>query len=376
MSKKLVFVINVDWYFRLHWLERASYFKSLGYSVHIITNFLDASIKNELTAMGFTCHQFSVKRKSLNLFREFTGIWHLKCLLKMIKPDLIHCVTIKPNIYTGFINRFFIKKPIIYSITGLGAVFSSSSLKFVILRRLIIALYKTISVHHSKFIFENSEDCSLFQNVGIIKNSNSIVIKGAGIDLKRFASSHLPSDKSVLFAARLLKDKGLHCLIEAKKILVKRGCDFTLNVAGIIDSDVSSAISICQIEMWAKNGDINWLGNIKDMPNLIKQNDIVCLPTTYGEGVPRILIEAASCQRPIVTTDVAGCREIVSHGFNGLLAAPNDSASLANCLQELLESKEKRREFGVNGRQKVEAEFSQEMVFEKTLQVYDELLLV
>jgi len=293
----------------------------------------------------------------------------------MINPDLIHCVTIKPNIYTGLINRFFIKKPIIYSITGLGAVFSSSSLKFVIIKRIITLFYKNISVHYSRFIFENSEDCSLFQDLAIIKNGNGIVIKGAGIDLNRFTSSPLPCDQSILFAARLLKEKGLQCLIEAKTILVKRGCEFTLNVAGIIDNDVSSAISIRQIEIWAKNGDINWLGNVKDMPSLIKKNDIVCLPTTYGEGVPRILIEAASCQRAIVTTDVAGCREIVSHGFNGLLAIPADAISLANCLQELLDNKDKLRKFGINGRKKVETEFSQEMVFEKTLQVYDELLL-
>jgi glycosyltransferase involved in cell wall biosynthesis len=162
--------------------------------------------------------------------------------------------------------------------------------------------------------------------------------------------------------------------VEAKGFLKQQGFDFTLNVAGIIDNDVSSAIPLSQIESWANNSDINWLGNVKDMPSLISQNDVVCLPTTYGEGVPRILIEAASCQRAIVTTDVAGCREIVSHNYNGYLVSPNDPCSLAYHLQALIEDSDKLVKFGENGRKKVEQEFSQEMVFEKTLNVYQILL--
>ncbi len=199
------------------------------------------------------------------------------------------------------------------------------------------------------------------------------MIKGAGIDLARFSPSLAPLNKNVLFGARLLKEKGLECLVRAKRELEKQGLSFTLNIAGIIDNDVSSAIPLSQVTDWASSRDINWLGNVQDMPKLIKENDIVCLPTTYGEGVPRILIEAASCQRAIITTDVVGCREIVSHNVNGLLARPGDVVSLASCLRTLLESDDKTLEFGVQGRKKVEEEFSQEMVFEKTLKVYDEI---
>jgi len=374
MSKVVAFVINVDWYFNLHWVERAEYFKSLGYSIHIVSNFSDKNIKNELLGNGYHCHHLDVKRKSINLFNELMSFNKLRKLLKDINPDLIHSITIKPNIYAGLLNRIFLYKPIIYSITGLGAVFSSSDYKFIILKHLITALYKLISTPQSHFIFENSEDSELFKLLGILKHSNGTVIKGAGIDLNRFKPSSPPDNGSILFAARLLQDKGLSCLVEAKKLLKQRGCDLSLNVAGIIDNDVSSAIPLSQIEAWAKNGDISWLGNVKDMPNLISQNDVICLPTTYGEGVPRILIEAASCQRAIVTTDVAGCREIVSHDYNGYLAIPNDPNSLADYLQSLIVDRDKLVKFGENGRKKVEEEFSQEMVFEKTLNVYQMLL--
>ncbi len=374
MNKTLVYVINVDWYFRLHWLERAEYFQSLGYSIHIISNFTDAAILDELQSRGFVCHELSVKRKSINLVRELKGIYKLKELIGSINPDLIHCVTIKPNVYGGLVNRFFFDRPIIYSVTGLGAVFSSTSLKFVLLRGFVTVLLRLISTRKSRFVFENSEDYNLFTDIGILKYSNGTVIKGAGIDLTRFGPSSPPINKSVLFAARLLKDKGLHCLVDAKNILAKRGVDFTLNVAGIVDSDVSSAIPLCQIEQWSSDGTINWLGNVQDMPRLIGNNDIVCLPTTYGEGVPRILIEAASCQRAIVTTNVQGCREIVAHGKNGLLAEPGDTVSLADNLQKLLLDRNKLIDFGSCGRKKVEREFSQEMVFERTQQVYNDLL--
>lgn len=374
MRKNILFIINVDWYFNLHWLERAEYFKSLGYSIHIISNFNDNDIKNNLLAKGYQCHHLAVKRKSINFFKELVSFNQLRKLLLDINPDLIHSITIKPNIYAGLLNKFFLKKPIIYSITGLGAVFSSSAYKFIILKRLITALYKMISTPQSQFVFENSEDSELFKSLGILKYSNGTVIKGAGIDLNRFKPSSPPKNGSILFAARLLQDKGLGCLVEAQKLLKQRGCDFSLNVAGIIDNDVSSAIPLSQIEAWSNNGYINWLGNVKDMPNLIGQNDIICLPTTYGEGVPRILIEAASCQRAIVTTDVAGCREIVSHDYNGYLVTPNDPKSLAYYLEALIVDSNKLVKFGENGRKKVEQEFSQEIVFEKTLNVYQALL--
>ncbi len=374
MNKKIVFVINVDWYFHLHWLERTEYFQSLGFDIHIVSSFSSDDIKNELASKGFTCHQLPVKRKSVNIFREIGSIYLLKRILDEIKPDLIHCVTIKPNVYAGLLNRLFFNKPIIYSVTGLGAVFSSNSIKFNLLRRIITTLYKFISISKSRFIFENGEDYKLFDELGVLKYENGRVVKGAGIDLTRFSPSLPPLNKNVLFGARLLKEKGLDCLVEAKQILESQGVEFTLNVAGIIDSDVSSAIPLSQVEAWESFRDINWLGNVQDMPKLIKENDIVCLPTTYGEGVPRILIEAASCQRAIITTDVVGCREIVSHNVNGLLAQPRDVVSLVNCLRTLLEDDEKTLEFGIKGRKKVEEQFSQEMVFEKTVQIYKELL--
>ena len=374
INKKIVFVINVDWYFNLHWLDRANYFRSLGYTIHVVSNFTDKEIKNSLSNRGYICHNFTFKRKSLNPLKEIFSLIYLRELISSINPDLIHCITVKPNIYLGLLNKLFFGKPIVFSITGLGIIFSSKKKKFLFLKKIITFLYRQVSSKCSHFIFENGEDLDLFQNLGVLQYQNGSLIKGAGIDMDLFVPSSPPLTGSILFAARLLEDKGLACLIEANHILNKDGYNFILNVAGIIDDDVSSAIPLSQIEAWEKKGDINWLGNVKDMPKLIAQNDVICLPTTYGEGVPRILIEAASCQRAIVASDVVGCREIVLHNYNGYLVTPNNAVSLANYLRLLLVDSDKLETFGINGRRKVQNEFSQEEVFKKTLAVYQNLL--
>ncbi|GHW83631.1 N, N'-diacetylbacillosaminyl-diphospho-undecaprenol alpha-1,3-N-acetylgalactosaminyltransferase [Vibrio cholerae] len=376
MIKKIVYIINVDWYFKLHWLERANYFKSLGYEIYIVSHFTDDVIKDYLCKKGFICFDITLSRSSINIFREIKTIVDIGSLLKKIQPDLVHSITVKPNLYVGILNSLFFKKRIVYSVTGLGAIFSSRTIKYRILRCLVSVLYKFISKSYSRFIFENGDDYRLFNDIGILKNNNGRVIKGAGIDLKHFTSEPSKNNINILFAARLLKDKGLEYLIFAKRKLLRKGVHFNLNVAGIIDEDSSSAIPIKQINSWVNTGDIVWLGNVQDMPKLISENDIVCLPTIYGEGVPRILIEAASCQRAIVTTDVPGCREIVTHGYNGLLAAPKDVDSLADCLFDLLSNPQKTREFGIRGRQIVESEYAQQIVFKDTDEVYRELFYI
>ncbi|SHF40755.1 glycosyltransferase family 4 protein [Vibrio gazogenes] len=370
-NRTLLYVINVDWYFNLHWLDRAKYFQSKGFKIHIISHFKDDRLKDELESNGFHCSNLFLKRKSLSILSELKYIFLLYKIIKSIKPNLIHCVTIKPNIYCGLLNRFFFKKPIVYSITGTGAIYSNK--RYFILEKFISTLYRTISLNKTKFIFENSEDYILFTKKGIIHN-NGVVIKGAGIDLKKFPASPVPYNGKILFAARLLREKGLEDLVEARNILNSRNVNITITVAGIIDNDTRSSMPLSIIEKWDKEGQINWVGNQCNMPELIKQHDLVCLPTTYGEGVPRILIEAASCQRAIVTTDVPGCREIVSEGFNGFLAQPGNAISLACCIQRVVSSRKKLLHFGLNGRAKVETEYAQEIVFEQTMKQYCNLL--
>lgn len=195
-NKRIVFIINVDWYFHLHWLERAEYFKNSGFDIYIITNFRSDETKKELLERGFHCYHFELERNSVNFIKELSSLFHIRKILLDINPSLIHCITIKPNLYAGIINKLFFNKPIIYSVTGLGATFSSLKIKFKIIRVLVRLIYKYISVNNSRFIFENSEDYKIFEDSGILKN-NGVVIKGAGIDLRLFSQS--PPQETIQF---------------------------------------------------------------------------------------------------------------------------------------------------------------------------------
>lgn len=371
--EKVVFVINVDWYFNLHWLERALFLVRNNYDVYVITKFQNEQLRELLSKKGIKCRSIELNRSSVNVLNELKCSISLYCALSKINPDLIHAVTVKPNIYSGLINRFFWKKPIVYSVTGLGAVFSSNGMKFLLIKKVITAIYRFISSNNSKFIFENGDDFNQFHELGILKE-NGVVVKGAGVDINTFKPKPFLADNNVLFAARLLKDKGLDTLIESVEILKNKGVDIKLNVAGIIDNDVNDAISIHELEALHNKGTINWLGSRTDMVDLINENNVVCLPTRYGEGVPRILIEGAACGRALVATDMSGCRDIVVDGKNGFLVPPSDSKMLAKKLAILLNDKLLCEEFGRFGRNLVERHYSNELVFSKTISIYRELL--
>jgi glycosyltransferase involved in cell wall biosynthesis len=172
----------------------------------------------------------------------------------------------------------------------------------------------------------------------------------------------------------MLKNKGVYELVEASKLLHKQGLSFEISIVGIIDKDNPNNIPINQLIKWDTQGWIRWLGQKNNMPEVIKNFHFVALPTFYGEGIPRFLIEAASCGRPIVTTDIPGCRELVKNGVNGLLVPPQDSISLAHALGIFIKNKSLRKEMGIRGRKIVEDKFSEKIVIEDTLNTYDELL--
>jgi glycosyltransferase involved in cell wall biosynthesis len=378
-SKKpvLTFVINVDWYFDLHWLQRALAAKAAGYDVHLVMSFTDQEIFKRFSGLGFTCHAWQIERKSLNPFFNLKGFLALRRYLKTIAPDIIHAITIKPNIYVGLLAHW-LNVPYVLSVTGTGTVFSGQSLLIKVVRPIIRGLYKSLwsKAGLRKIIFENSEDRDYFVKTGLCAEQEAVLILGAGVNTAIFLPvPELVTDKSViLFAARLLWDKGLGDLVAAAKLLRERAVNFEIQVAGIIDKDTMNAIDEAVLQDWHNEGWITWLGTVKNMPDLIAQANIVVLPSFYGEGVPRILIEAASCQRAIVTTDMPGCREIVKHGVNGLLVPAQNVPELANALQHLLDDPELRKTMGQAGRKMVEQEYSEQQVIEHTLAIYRGLL--
>jgi Glycosyltransferase len=377
MKKRLLYVINVDWYFCLHWLARARAAQKAGYEVHVATRITDSQHHLVMSAQGFYVHPIHLGRKSINPYQELRSKREISMLIKAVSPALVHAITVKPNIYAGAACRK-LNIPCVMTVAGLGSVFSSGGWKKGLAKRIIAREYRRVlrNNHQARLIFENQDDAEFFITQRLATAAQINVIPGAGVDIRQFAY-HPPREAlppyRVLFAARLLWDKGLAELIEAMEIMRGKGLAVELLVAGIVDHDNSNAIPLRQVEQWHAEQKINWLGQIKAMAELIASADVVALPTTYGEGVPRILIEAAAIGRPIVATDVTGCRDIVKSGVNGVLVAPRNIEALADALVVLLKQPSLCVQLGMAGRRHVESNFCQKKVIAKTLDIYNKM---
>ena len=374
--KKICYIINSDWYFDLHWLERAKATQNEGYEVHVLANFDSLSVKERLINIGFFCHDAELNAQSINPFSFIYTFFHISKVLNRIDADIIHCITIKPSILGGLYSRIY-KKKVVISFVGLGRVFSDDGYLNVSLKIIVLPLFNFIFKNDNVFlIFEHEGDRKKLSSLTGLSLSKTCIIDGAGVDTNLFYfQDELPCEVPViLFASRLLKRKGLQDLIFAKNELRKQHVFFDINAAGITVKDDPDALELEQIEKWHNSGLINWLGHRKDIDRLIAQAHLVALPSTYPEGVPRILIEGASIGRPLISYDSGGCNSIIHDGINGFLVKKGDLAELSKKIKILVENTSLRKEMGINSRNLVMRKFSSEMVVSKTLEIYRTLL--
>lgn len=373
MKKKLLFVINVDWYFNLHWKDRI--FSKMTSDFEVAVSY--SKTRNEDPEHLPAVLPLNLQRSSISPLSNLYSFFNAIKILRYNHFDLIHTVTIKPNLYFGILARLY-SIPILITIPGMGTTFSSHGLKFKLLRKFIKFLYRFAGKNDkSFFIFENKQDRTHFLKENICFSGNSSVVSGAGIDLKEFIYSEEPSPDphpvKLLFAARLLKCKGLEDLIEAAALINSNEKRVNLYVAGITDTDSNETIPLAQIKRWHTDGKFNYLGQIDDMPELLSSCHIIALPTKYGEGLPRILLEANACGRPVITTDIAGCNDFVEDNYNGFLVNPGDVDGLSKAIEKLLDPI-KRKNMGLAGREKVEKSYSREHVINQYKVVYKKIL--
>lgn len=314
--------------------------------------------------------------QSFNALVFFRTYHDVQKIIKNIKPDLLHCITIKPCLIGGVLAKKF-NLPVIVSFVGLGRVFSSDSMPLKLLRQFTIAAYKYISSNkRCIFMFEHDRDRKKLAKLVGLEEQQTIVIDGAGINPEIYKYS-LEQDHDVpvvLFASRMLWSKGLGDLIEAKKILRSKNIHFTLNVAGILVENDKDAISLQVIENWHQQGLINWLGRSNNVCDLIEQSNIVALPSVYSEGVPRILLEASSVGRACIAYDVGGCDSLIIDNDNGIIVKSNSPEELADKLAFLLSNPKARVEMGIKGRKRIQDKFSSVMIIDKTLQIYHDVV--
>jgi glycosyltransferase involved in cell wall biosynthesis len=254
----------------------------------------------------------------------------------------------------------------------MGWLFVSSNWRAKILR---IAIRKVLGVllRGTSVIVENKDDQAIMADIGVA-GQRIHLIRGAGVDTSLYAPSPEPEGiPLVVLPARMLWDKGVGEFVEAAAQLRKRGVNARFVLVGDPDAQNPASVSAQQLTIWQKEGIVEWWGRREDMPQILAQSHIVCLPS-YREGLPKSLLEAASCGRPIVTTNVPGCREIVSDGDNGLLVEARNAAALAEALARLLADPVLRQQMGRRGRERVLGEFSQERIVAQVLALYREVL--
>lgn len=371
---KLLFFVSEDWYFCSHRLPLARAAVKSGYEVVLLTRV--RGCREEIESAGIRIVPLAMRRRSLNPYRELKTLIRICAVFRKEKPDLVHLVALKPVLYGSTMARLARVQCVVSAITGLGYVFSSRKLKALLLRPVLMVLLRVLlNRPRSKVILQNPDDQNLLVGVGAVARERTVLIRGAGVDLRIFSPRpEEPGPLLVLLASRMLWDKGIGEFVAAAKILHQRHSSVNFVLVGDPDPENPSSVPEEQLIAWREKGLVDWWGRQSDMPDVFRRAHIVCLPTSYGEGVPKVLLEAAACGRPIIATDSPGCREIVRSGDNGLLVPVNDSAALSSAIELLIENPALRRQMGARGRDIVVQEFSVEKVVSETVAVYKELL--
>lgn len=375
LKPKIIFFITEDWYFWSHRLPIARAARDGGFEVLIATRVNQH--KGLINKEGFKLIPIGLKRRSKNVVKEIFSIIEVIRIYRREKPDIVHHVAVKPVLYGSWATRIAGISGVVNALAGLGFIFVAEGWKAKALKRFVVFAYRTaFSSKNTIGIFQNPEDMRLFIDAGVVKREKAVLIRGSGVDVSHF--KHLPEPAgipTIILASRMLWDKGVGEFVDAARQLRKDGVACRIVLVGVPDPENPASIPEETLRGWHTEGIVEWWGYRDDMPKVLSQAHIVALPTTYGEGVPKILIEAASCGRAIVATDVPGCREIVRNNENGLLVHPRDSKSLADALKTLIGNPKLRAKMGAKGREIVEPGFSEEIVVRQTMELYKEILL-
>lgn len=319
---------------------------SKGYKVSVAApdNQFPKVLQDEIKNLGVDLIIFKISRTGMNLFQELRSLLEIFKIIRVYKPNIIISSLIKPIIYTGLVLKLFKSIRYFPLIAGIGyGLYAKNSIKHKILKMFIIKLYKEGIQKAETIIFQNKDDKLLFSELKIKNyNNQSAVINGSGVDLTIYPFSNLPKQTIFLMMSRLLVDKGVREYVEAAKIVRSKFPDVIFQLAGDLDENPES-IGLEELNAWIDQGDIQYLGHIKYVQSILKNCKFFVLPS-YREGTPRSTLEALATGRPIITTDVPGCRETVIHKKNGLLVPSKDHKALAKAMINFINEKDKNIE--------------------------------
>ena len=366
---KVLFIVNVDWFFVSHRLPIAQAANKKGFEVHVASSFTGS--QGIIEESGIAVHKLNLDRSSFGIIENFKIFIEIINLIKRIRPSVIHLVTIKPVLMGCFAAKLFnYPLNIVASVSGLGTIFIHQGFLAKVRRLIISAIYRlAFSNSNLKVIFQNSDDLYKISRISALPRYKTVLIPGSGVDLSLFKMTPPPIGRpKILFAARLLTSKGIYEYLYAAKKLFNIADFFIL---GKLDFDNRDSISEDLFDEFIKSGYITYLGFSENMVQSISNSSLVILPS-YREGLPKVLIEAAACGRPVITTDTPGCRDAIIPNETGLLVAPRDKEGLVSSIKILLNDPNLMIRMGKKGRQLAEDKFDINDVIKTHLEIYNQ----
>jgi glycosyltransferase involved in cell wall biosynthesis len=371
---KLLFLLTEDWYFVSHRLELAIAAREAGFDVVVATR-VDRH-GDRIVNAGLKLCPISFNRAGLNPLEELRTLIDVLRVYRRENPDIVHHVALKPVMYGSLVARMMGTRGIVNALGGLGYVLSSAGLRAKMLRLIVApALKFALGRTNSRLIVQNRDDRDRIVNAGLAKAGSVSLIRGAGVDPADYRQVTVAREMPlVILPARLLREKGVGEFADAARLLHARGIKARFVLVGKPDLANPTSVSQSEIAAWVAEGVVEYWGWQDDMPAVFAQAQIVCLPTYYGEGLPKSLLEAAASGCAIVTTDIPGCREIVQHGVTGWLVPARDIGALADALRQAIEQPGLREQYGATARALVASDFSMSRVASETIAIYDKLV--
>lgn len=365
---RLLFVVTEDWYFCSHRLDLARAAAAAGYDVHVATRVTRHG--ERIRSAGLTLHPLELGRRVGNPLGEIAS---LVGLMSRVRPAILHNVALKPAVFGSLAARLAGNPRVVNAVSGLGYVFINKGGVAALLRPLMIAAMRFLFGGAGRHVIvQNADDKRFFD--GLVSPGQVHLVRGAGIDVDRFVPMpELPGVPIAAAVARLLWDKGIGELVEAARILKERGVPLRIALVGRPDPDNPRTVPEETVRGWVAEGLVEWWGHRDDIVDVWRQAVIAVLPS-YREGFPKALLEAAACGRPLVTTDVPGCNELVRHDDNGILVPVREARPLADALARLAADPGLRAGLGSRARQRAVEEFSSDTVIAAQLALYRQLV--
>jgi glycosyltransferase involved in cell wall biosynthesis len=371
MAQKILYLVTEDWYFVSHRLPMARAALRAGFEVHVATRVSGhaAAIERE----GFILHPLGWRRGSLDPLHLLSAAREVRRLYRKVQPDLAHHVAMVPTV-VGSLAALGLPIVCLNAMAGLGFAFTTHSPKALMLRAVLNPLLRRLLGRARAFVLvQNPDDRAAIRSLGV-SGGKITLIPGSGVDIDALTPlPEPPPPMTAGFVGRLLADKGVPTLVEAHALLARRGRPVVLLIAGEPDPANPASISPSTISEWKQRPELTLLGQVDDIGAFWARAHIAVLPS-LREGLPMSLLEAAACARPIVATDVPGCREIARSGVNALLVPPNDAEVLADAIDRLAGNAGLRHRFGAAGRRMVEDEFSAARIGREIVALYLRLL--